>query len=121
MNAVGEYLRRLALRHKGDAFCHRAVGKQHKFFHEFVGVLRNLDVRADGSALLINFKAHLGTVKAYRTILKALGEIGFDGVIDFEADKPNMQIPPELDVSMARFQLDIGKYFESEIKKNYLS
>jgi len=55
----------------------------------------------------------------FKPILEALGEIGFDGVIDFEADKPNMRLPAELDVSMARFQLDIGKYFEEQIKKNY--
>ena len=64
VNTVGQYLGLLALGHLAHALGHRAVGQQHEFLHQLVGVLGYLDVSGYGVSILVDFKTDFGAVKA---------------------------------------------------------
>ena len=65
--AVGEHLCFLALGHLAYGLGHGAVGQQHEFLHQLVGVLRFLEVDAQGLAFLVNLELHLHAVELQRT------------------------------------------------------
>jgi sugar phosphate isomerase/epimerase len=51
----------------------------------------------------------------FAAVTKALGEIGFDGLIDFEVERPLRSFPPELHGSFMHLALDVGRYLERQI------
>ena len=63
MDAVGEYLGLLALGHAAYLLGYGAVGQQHEFLDQLVGVLRHLKVNTDGFALLVYLELHLIAVE----------------------------------------------------------
>ena len=83
MDAVDEGLLRLVLLfalftgHLADAFGHRAVGQQHEFLDELVGVLALLEIHGEGLALLVDLEAHLRAVEVHAARLEAFGAQDF--------------------------------------------
>ena len=72
MHTIRQSLRLLTLLHLAHAFRHGAVGEQHEFLHEVVGLNGLFEIAAYRFALLIKFEFHLLALKLYRAIGKAL-------------------------------------------------
>ena len=73
VDTIRQHLGLLSLRHDSHLLSHSAVGEEHKFLHEFVGILGYLHISGDGMSFFVNFKAHFGAVKSDRTSLETLG------------------------------------------------
>ena len=71
VDAVGQRLGFLAFGHTANALGHGTVGQQHELLHQFVGILRLLEVAADRFARLIDIKMQLFAVELHGTILEA--------------------------------------------------
>ena len=72
VHTVGEYLGFLSLWYAANHFGYAAVGQEHELFDEFVGVFCHLYVCGYWVSLVVDFKAHLGAVEAYRAVCKTL-------------------------------------------------
>ena len=72
VDAIDKCLGGPVLGHLADMFSHLAVGEQHEFLDEFVGVLCHMDMDGGGHALLIDVKLDFLAVEGYRSsFLKA--------------------------------------------------
>ena len=71
VDAVGEYLGLLALGHAAYLLGHGAVGQQHEFLDQLVGVLRYLEINTDGFALLVYLELHFVAVEVRRSGVRA--------------------------------------------------
>ena len=73
VDTVREYLGLLVFRYATDFFCYGAVGKQHEFFHQLVGIFGNFEVDADRFSFFVYLKLHFVTVEVdgsgYETLL----------------------------------------------------
>ena len=69
MNAVDEcFFRRPTARTFPDRFRHRAIGDEHKLLYQFVGVLRLLEIHAQGATLVVDLELHLVAIKVNGTL-----------------------------------------------------
>ena len=69
MNAVDErFFRPPTARTFPDGFRHRAIGDEHKFLDQFVGVLRLLEIHAQGTTLVVDLELHLVAIKVDGTL-----------------------------------------------------
>ena len=69
MNTVDErFFRPSTARTFPDGFRHRAVCDEHKLFDQFVGVLRLLEIHAQGTTLVVDLELHLVTIKVDGTL-----------------------------------------------------
>ena len=71
MNAIYECFRLFAFGRNANALSHFAVGEEHKFLHELVGIFRFLEIHVDWATALIDVEAHLTAVEFHRAILEA--------------------------------------------------
>ena len=71
MNAVDErFFRPPTARTFPDGFRHRAVCDEHKLLNQFVGVLRLLEIHAQGTTLVVDLELHLVAIKVDGTLCK---------------------------------------------------
>ena len=73
VDAVGQGLGLLALGHAAYHFGHTAVGQEHEFLHQFVGILGHFNISGNGVAFFVNFEAHLGSVETDTAVLETFG------------------------------------------------
>ena len=101
MDTVGKHFGFLAFGHAAYLLGYSTVGKQHEFFYQLVGILRYLEVDADGFAFLVYLELHFVAVEVDGACLEAvfaeyLGELvqlkhfflevspsGFDNLLGF--------------------------------------
>ena len=72
MDAVDHCLGFLAGRHFSNVGSHGAVGKEHEFLNELVGLFRHVQVHSSGHAVLVDVEVFLFAVKLHGTLVKAL-------------------------------------------------
>ena len=70
--SIGQSLGFLPLLHFPHPFCHGAIGQQHEFLYEFVGILRLLVIAACGLARIIDIEMELLAIELHGAILEAL-------------------------------------------------
>ena len=69
MNAVDErFFRPPTARTFPDGFRHRTIGDEHKLLDQFVGVLRLLEIHAQGTTLVVDLELHLVAIKVDGTL-----------------------------------------------------
>ena len=71
MYAIGQGLGLLAFGHTTYAFGHGAVGQQHEFLYQFVGVFRLLEIASCGLAGFIDVEVQFLAVKLHGTVVEA--------------------------------------------------
>ena len=71
MDAIGQHLGLLSARHTADTLGHGAIGQQHEFLDELVGILGHLEIDALGMACLVDFEAHFLAVEVHGSGSKA--------------------------------------------------
>ncbi len=60
----------LSFRHFTYKFCYCTVRQQHKFFNQFVGIFRFLDISTDRFSGFVNFKPYFKAVEVNGSVLK---------------------------------------------------
>ena len=68
MNTIGQHLGLLVLGNLADAFCYCAIGQQHEFLHQLIGILGHLEVNTGGLAFFVYLETNLATVKIDGTV-----------------------------------------------------
>ena len=84
VDSIGKHFGLLALGLLANHFGHTAVGQEHKFLHELVGILCHLHVSGNGVSLLVHLEAHFRAFETDGAVFEACGTQLLGQLVEFD-------------------------------------